>query len=832
MSDFEPQISQFGLVNGFSQPISKLITLAMARNRFGPEARKGQLILLTEALQNPVGGSEACQLAAKTMQKAFYADSSYSVTSALREASRQANKALHQYNLKVAEAKQARVSLTCAVLKDHDLFLAQIAPAQALLFSAANFQALPLLSSWEQPTDKASTFLYSKALGASLFIDPELHRLQIQPGDTLIICSSNLAPFLREQEQEQLLLALKNGDLVDKLLAICYQGKLTEAHALAIYFRPKAHWVNRNKGQISHPKEVLSVLEEQLACQTAGDAEEILPETEPEVQIGPDLAAASANSALELAFQNPPLALGESLAERWEKELTQRAKEPASSLLGESTGEAAPLPMKPAIDLSDMPMLAKTAQPYRPRHELRALGDLNFLERLVLPFSHASHSFQAFFQHSKTKRNISSRIMESSRFQARPFPWFQLLALFFILTGLIFYGSHLSYRSVEQQALGSLDEAERRVRAIQNAPDLASAQAQMENARKAIDYIKASPFVTETNTAFWVRYLETEREYELALSAVQKLTFFDNPVLLTEHPFPNGQFTSLVVPPANAKLADPIIEARNYIYALDTTRNNAQLFRIRREGGAAEPFLSPNQSVKNTQVGTLLAQAWRLEDIVAVDQTNDGFGYYFRTEGNWNHLRLGRSNVWGPRTRLDLELYEGNLYVWGAETGEILKFSSGHYGEPPQLWLDPNDTSDHDLNSVIDMAVDGKIYLLQPTGHVLVMSMGRFEQELVPEALNPPLTTVTHFFLYGPQGEGWFFLLDPLNERIIQMEQATGKIVQQIRVRPDNPLQLTHLTAIAIDNSSGRPEVYLANGHQILKAALPAPPRLFNPAKK
>ena len=815
MADFEPQISQFGLVNGFSQPTSKLITLALARTRFGPEARKGQLILLTEALQNPAGGSEACRLTAQAMHQAFYADSSYSITAALREAIRQANKVLHQHNLKVAEAKRANVSLTCAVLKAHDLFLAQIAPAQALLFSADNFRALPLLSSWEQPPAKATPLLQPKALGASLFIDPELQRLQIQPGDTLIICSSNLAPLLREQEPEQLLLALKSGDSLAKLLALCSQKKLTEAHALAIYFRPKAHWVNRNKEQLSHPKEALSILEEWLAGPATGET----AETPPAAQTEPAL--------LDLPLQSPPLALGESLAERREKEVAQRTKEPTSSLLGESAGEAAPLPLKPAIDLSDMPMLAKMAQPYRPRHELRALGDLNFFERLALPFSQASHSLQAFFQHSQTKRNISPRIMESSRPQTRP-----LLALFFILTGLIFYGSHLSHRSAEQQALGSLDEAERRVTAIQNAPDLASAQAQMESTRKALDYIKASPFVTETNTAFWVRYLETEREYELALATVQKLTFFENPVLLAEHPFPNGQFTSLVVPPANAKLADPISEARNYLYALDTTRNNAQLFRIRREGGPAEPFLSPNQSVKNTQVGTLLAQAWHLEDLVAIDQTNDGFGYYFHTAGSWNHLRLGRSNVWGPRTRLDLELYEGNLYVWGAETGEILRFSSGHYGEPPQLWLDPTDSSDHSLAAVIDLAVDGKIYLLQPTGHVLVMSMGRFEQELVPEPLNPPLTTVTHFFLYGPQGEGWFFLLDPLNERIIQMEQATGKVVQQIRVRSESPFQLTHLTAIAIDDSSGRPEVYLANGPQILKAALPARPRLFKPAKQ
>jgi hypothetical protein len=271
-----------------------------------------------------------------------------------------------------------------------------------------------------------------------------------------------------------------------------------------------------------------------------------------------------------------------------------------------------------------------------------------------------------------------------------------------------------------------------------------------------------------------------------------------------------------------------LLEALRYVYALDGNSDFAQLYRIPREGGTPEPFLRPDQTIRGSVVGPLRAQAWRLNNIVAVDEGNNGFGYYFRDADSWNYIRLGGSEIWTPGARIDLETYEGNLYVWGAEPNEILKFSSGRYGDIPQLWLDPAGMQGYDIGTSIDMAVDGFIYLLQPDGRILVLNLGRFEREIIPSDITPPLSTVTSFFSTGTPDDGWFFLVDTLGERIVQIDKVTGQVVQQLKVRPESDIQLNQLINIYVDSSGGsRPVLYLVNGGQILQVRMPMPPTPF-----
>jgi hypothetical protein len=233
--------------------------------------------------------------------------------------------------------------------------------------------------------------------------------------------------------------------------------------------------------------------------------------------------------------------------------------------------------------------------------------------------------------------------------------------------------------------------------------------------------------------------------------------------------------------------------------------------------------------VRSTVVGPVRGTAWRINNVIAIDEGNNGFGYYLREGNNWNYIRLGGSEIWAPRGRIDLETYQGNLYVWGAETNEILKFDSGRYGDIPSLWINPAGLAGYDISASIDMAIDGYIYLLQPDGHVAVMNLGGFEREIVPGAMSPPLKAVTRFFVTGTPEQGWVFLLDAFNERVVQIDKTNGEIVQQLHLRPDSALDLNQLTDLYVDTSSARPQLYLVNGGQIITAELPNPPVPFTP---
>jgi hypothetical protein len=134
----------------------------------------------------------------------------------------------------------------------------------------------------------------------------------------------------------------------------------------------------------------------------------------------------------------------------------------------------------------------------------------------------------------------------------------------------------------------------------------------------------------------------------------------------------------------------------------------------------------------------------------------------------------------------------------------------------------------YDIGASIDMAIDGMIYLLQPDGNVAVLSQGGFEREITVGEVTPPIGAVTRFVVTGPPDEGWIFLLDTLNERVIQLDKTTGTVTQQLRIDPESEIRLNQLTDLYVDTSEGRPVLYLINGGQVLRALLPGPPATFD----
>jgi hypothetical protein len=247
-----------------------------------------------------------------------------------------------------------------------------------------------------------------------------------------------------------------------------------------------------------------------------------------------------------------------------------------------------------------------------------------------------------------------------------------------------------------------------------------------------------------------------------------------------------------------------------------------------RAGGAMQPFLRPNDTVDSLVVGKIKAQAWRIDNIVTVAQSGDNgpFTFFFRNGDRWSFSNLAGSEEWG---RVDEHFrvanYEGNLYIWGAAPSQVLKYFSGRYGEFPTPWIQ-NDQG-HKTDSAIDLAVDGNIYLLQLDGHILVFEGGAFKREIVPHGINPAPVTIANFFVTGNSPEtGSIFLVDRPG-RIIQIDKQTGALIQQIRARPDGPTHLDQLINIFVDDNAGVPVLYLVNGGQILRAALPDAPRPF-----
>ncbi|MCU0495522.1 MAG: hypothetical protein MUD01_28360, partial [Chloroflexaceae bacterium] len=532
-----------------------------------------------------------------------------------------------------------------------------------------------------------------------------------------------------------------------------------------------------------------------------------------------------------------PLELGESLPELYAAGLRQEQDTARRRPEVTVDGNQVLLPENgAAVDLSDTAGMSARYGPLRPRREVRPTVDLAWYQRLLLPFQQAGDAVmevargrQAKKANPLPKTPLVRGNVNANRRQRRIAPWLQLMLLVGLVAALVLYGVNVSQQSAQQRALEFLSQADQRLTEVASAPDEAAALDRLNVARQAIDEVRASPLITNTNPTLWLRYQTLQRNYETALSSLQRLSFFEDVTVVARHPLPDGRFASLVVPAPATSSAEASAESRRFVYALDANRDNPSIYRIPIEGGEAQPYLSPGQTTPAAVVGPLRALAWREGDLVAVDQGTSGYGYYFRSNNEWNYIRLGGSDAWNPRGRLDLKTFAGNLYVWGAQDQEILRYDSGLYGNAPAFWLDPNGVSGRDLSSAVDMAVDGNIYLLQPDGNVLVFQRGQLLTEVVPEAIQPPITAVTRFFTAGSPESGAFFLLDTLNERIIQMDKQSGKVVQQIKVRESDGQRLDQLTDLVIDDNNGQPQIYLVNGGTILRARLPVAPAPFRP---
>lgn len=865
----ETRSSQFGLVGGIRQSVSDRITCVEPNRSSVPETRKGRLYIVTEAEHELAQSHDACQLVANTLHKAFYHDTSPSITASLRAAIHAANKTLYQHNFNKPDQQRAYVGLTCAVVKKQDLFIAQVAPAQAYTLTDNKLRAMPTHPSWNPAHTSAMPFLRQQALGTSLFVEPEFYRSLLRPGDALAICTSNIAPLLSREDIERILRYQDPVAATETLHNVCRQAGLVAAHGLVIELVPALSTEARTT-PLSAPglRERGGLVFQSIGHRMAGVLQEttrlfrgsrrsrsVAADNQPTTTNGTKKAHKAAPSMVEppehpveVAPHPQPIELGASLSQRYEQEpflQHNTLKQPPSTFLGESLQHDRDYLSQQQIDKHDAPTSVIRARPYRMRHELRPLVDMTWSERLLLPFEQVSHAVVDWISYQRRRRKyppVTSVVRNqglSYRHQRPAFPWIPLFMLLLLVTALILYGTNLSRRSAQEQVQQDLERADQYMAAVYEAPNNTSALDQLEKARQQIEYVQSSSLVTETNAPFWLHYQELRRDYERAQAELQRLSFLENPTLLAEHPqlLPDelaessgvgGRFSSIIVPPSTAATTDPLaLEALGYIYALDSNDVNSRLYRIPRDGGIPEPYLSRDEPVQRSIVGPIQSQSWRIDSIVAIDQGPNGFGYYFRSGGEWNYTRLGGSEVWSLRDRLDLETYEGSLYVWGAQPGEILKYNSGAYGDSPTLWLDPGGLEGYTLNSAIDMAIDGRIYLLQPDGRVVVLSAGRFEREIIPEELTPPLTLVTRFFVTGPPDFGSIYLLDALYERVIQIEKSSGNVIQQMRVRPDSPLQLDYLTDLFVDESGPRTLIYLANGGQIIRADIAPPPRPF-----
>jgi hypothetical protein len=202
--------------------------------------------------------------------------------------------------------------------------------------------------------------------------------------------------------------------------------------------------------------------------------------------------------------------------------------------------------------------------------------------------------------------------------------------------------------------------------------------------------------------------------------------------------------------------------------------------------------------------------------LAAVDADRWLYLYY---QGQWEAYVLASESSWADKA-LDLEGYDGNVYVLKGETDQVLKYYCNAYELRPESWIkDPRQVR---MADTVDMVIDGSIYLLLKDGTAQVLLKGALENTLSYQdykaRIYPP--TVIAGMIYTDLESPYLYVTDRYVGRVIQLRKdGQPPFVRDLRGPEDAALQ--ELEAVVVRERQG--VVYLIAGASLYRGILPPP---------
>ncbi len=218
--------SQLGITSGIRQDRSDFIFEPRQERSGRGSQRRGKLWILTEPAAATGGAGAAAKLVMETVEEEYYRSPAPSITTALEDAVRAANRLLHDYNSGAPLHKQAYLGLSCAVISGKDVYLAQVQPARAIVVHKGVPRALP------DGMPKREEELTPLGLDAEVSI--EMSRSPFTSGDSITLLSSGLSQMITRAEDEYGLSYKDHSGAVEHLYHAAARNNLLDEHAVVI----------------------------------------------------------------------------------------------------------------------------------------------------------------------------------------------------------------------------------------------------------------------------------------------------------------------------------------------------------------------------------------------------------------------------------------------------------------------------------------------------------------------------------------------------------------------------------------------------------------------
>jgi hypothetical protein len=791
------------------------------------------LLLVADPVEHVPGAAECAQDLLRGMAVYLRHTLGHNPLEAITTAFNVANEAILAGNRERAGQKRLYLGLSCVLLRGDEIFIAQCAPSQVLVWQDGHLHALPSLSTWSALEVTGTFSDLSYPLGFRSSVQPHVFYSRSAPGDFIAAISWPLARRLGRPdvhadriEPSRLLSTVADLDVV---------GSGTHYLHGAVYGFSD---VTRTEPfGLGHAQPTNAVTDRELTLDgsvNTGDSMRARVSTRQSRRFGehesdlmlaenwsqssgrsvPDFdTLGSRRSHIDGTDELPNIrfqlhkAAGDASVLTLPASTARFSESNATRTTSRLPGSASHDPYSAVAERRDV-----SARPAASRGRI-----MEIFAGLLLSLSAA---VVGVWQITKRDRPIHgprddgtlglphlqkwSDSYQAPRFERvrRASPRFQVNG--FLITGLLLAVLAVSvalivnaYNNRSDGRAASIEERLQTITAVraqsESAVNSRSAYESLTGAQFALDDLAAVASSDEM--------LERIQEEQVAVSeTLASLT-------ATEY------LTSVQVmgslPPVPEGVTPRLFKGNNRIFVL-----SGGLFELDQISGTLVQLLNAGDVVGGSPVGTLLAAAWNDDRPLVVDSLNAFL--LDPATGDWHRVPLGLLSPEGYANITAAAAFGRSIYYLTAESGHILKFDALDFSGTPEDWT-AGSSRDY-LYNAVDLIVDGSIHVVLGDGQVLTFFRSAIDKVVSTGAI-PPLDSVTAFTTIA--GGEYFFMINASDGRIVGVDRE-GTVVRQFVTAP-GVSSLAGATDLAVNESNGI--TYVISGDTLFAVRLSLPGR-------
>ncbi len=869
--------------------------------------KKGTLYIITEIegvlpeQVDPAGRSRSndAALCAETqvtiLQNYYNSNANSTITSALRHALEFANQQVFNRNSTMLPPERRGVGVTCAVVRGQELYLAQLPPTQAFLTHQGQLKALPTApervrgprvvapvssgagrDTLPMPTPATQRRTdTAPALGRYTSIEPMFSRHVFEDGDLLVLCSTNLAQQLSNEQADNLLLGQESRSALYNLADLARSAHITDAYVLTVGAKSEygniQPSVNLNGKPPAKPDEgrlrssvegvaaSVSMLTSKFSARN--NRGQVQPQRSEEYVYddGSNRPVNAPKPFVPPIEPTPPIVMNQTKTpvnpveplltddrdnDPWLRREEDNLQHPPylrnRKLPDEQATAPAPAPRNFTYNnnevVEDEP--SRTYVPLLPHinEENEPLKNENEAAWGAPP---AKPARKGLFDRSNRP---NGKRREAARLKATP-----ASSPYVDLVGVDGYGPPVA----EPRGIGRVVSSLRGKRwfipvvllillglavwflvsALNGGPGSGSS--------KALDYVKAAEqkrqqaqSLAATNPSQARKLIELART-DLAAATKEKADLADISSVQNGLKITLDNINRVVVPPdlrlavdltsqgTGVKVAQGVLaEAGDVLYLLDTGRGMVYAADL---VGGIKPILKTGDPAGGSIFGKPVVMAARLDTIVVLDDQNISY-IYNKGKGDWTATKLGGSAGWTKPVR-QIATYQGNLYVLGPANNQILKYNAGAYAANPEEWVNPSVADNLKLEQAGALAIDGNIFTVSKEGHLIQLARpnGKPKGEIqadyelnVNDVVGPTIKNPSALQV-GPLDYGYAFIVDA-EKRVLQFQKEGGGFIQQFMAAPTGK-EFDNLRDVAVDSINKK--LYIIGEQKVYVFRLP-----------